>query len=162
MPLARLIFHSGRIKGLCHAFKGPFPISPSYPLRLLHPYHAACQHSCPRNFVQETGTKPVPSCCISSKPLGHEVPQPRTEDTAGSASQLSPLQGRTSPLTHLSHTCSSSSAALPWAGMLQRAAGTPRAQHLPASLLLPTQCYSLYVSPNKLDKTSLRRLLEKP
>lgn len=47
-------------------------------------------------------------------------------------------------------------------GMLQRAAGTPGAQHLPASLLLPTQCYSLYVSPNKLDKTSLRRLLEKP
>lgn len=146
--------------------KGLFPISPSHPFLPLHPYHAACHHSCPQCCVQDMGTKLVPSCCISSKPLGHEVLQPRRKDRTGSASQLSSLQGRTSPLTHLSCTGSSSLAALPWnvslAGMLQRAAGTTGAQHMPASLLLPTQCYSLYASPNKLEKTSLRRLLEKP
>lgn len=71
-----------------------------------HVHRALCSVMC---------SELVPSCYISSEPLSHEVPQPRREDRAGSASQLSPLQGRTSsPFTHLSCTRSSSSAALPW------------------------------------------------
>lgn len=78
--------------------KGLIPTSTSYPFLLLHPYHAAC-HTHPWSCVQEMGTKLVPSCYIASKPLGHEVPQPRRKGRAGRASQLSSLQSRTYPLT---------------------------------------------------------------
>lgn len=71
---------------------------------------------------------------------------------------------RHAPLACPIRTHGSPSTALHWAGGLRRAAGIIGAQHrwlLPASPLLPACCYSVYESPNKLDKTSPRRLLQR-
>lgn len=102
----------------------------------------------------------------SLKPSGYAVAQPRREDTAGSISQLSPPQGRTTcskARTPCLHPRLSLRSPTPGWGF-RRAAGITRAQHrqlLPASPLLPTWCYSLYKRSNKSDKTSPRRLLQK-
>lgn len=141
--------------------KGLIPTSTSYPFLLLHPYHAACHHS-PMELCAGDGHQTGPIMLHCLKTLGPRSATAKEEGQSRQGFSALLTAEQDIPPHHLSCTHSSSSAALPLAGMLPRAAGTTGAEPMPASLLLPTWCYSFYVSPNKLDKTSLRMLLEKP
>lgn len=146
--------------------QGPLPILPCpdfasfsfchSPSVALHPQIG------PRSFVQEPGTTPVP---FSLKPSGYAVPQPGREDTAGSVSQLSPPQGRKTlagrhaPLACSIRTHRSPSQPCPGLGGSGGQQGLLKCST--NGSCLPAWCYSLCESPNKLDKTSPRRLLQK-
>lgn len=46
------MFHSGKIKGLCHAFKGTIPHLPIIPFPPIATLSCCCHHACPQSCVQ--------------------------------------------------------------------------------------------------------------